>query len=280
MPRQTLVEWLEETIELAKPKGDKPGGCVGLELFHKLPGADVSVRQMPLGGSHVQDCVQIANMFSGIMKNHAAGLVGVQNYEMCAYKDGENEPYSRRPDIANGRTDLDGLGTEAPSIAGHAQQMMRHNEALFRATMVHNEELFDKVLTVMYLQVKQNASLMKENHDALELAKIMILDKSDNEYAKQVELTKLQQSVAERKQFISLLPPLVNQLTGHEVFPQQASDTAIIDAIADSITPEQIEKFASLDFPPAIVGMIMTRLEKRVKETNKAGGNGNGNPIQ
>jgi hypothetical protein len=277
MSRQTLAEWLEETIELAKPKGDKPGGCIGLQLFHKLPGADVSVRQMPIGGSKVQDCVQIANMFNGIMKNHAAGLVGVQNYEMCAYREGENEAYARRPDIANGRTDLDGLGTEAPSITGHAQQMMRHNEALFRATMVHNEELFDKVLTVLDLQGKQNAALMRENHDALELAKLMILDKSDNEYAKQVEITKLQQSVSERKQFIKLIPPLVNQLTGHKVFPQEASDSAILDAVADEITPEQVEKLAALDLPPAIMGMIMARFEKHTKE--KAGGN-DGNPSQ
>lgn len=267
MSRQTLADWLTEAIELVS--NEKDGGCRGIELFHKLPGADISLRQIPVGGSRATECKQLANLLLGVMKNHALGMVGVQNYEIVAYKEGESEPYARRPEIANGKVDFDGAGVEAPTTTGHAQQMMRQNEALFRASMSHNEEVFDRLLTVIELQGKQNEKLMRENHDALELAKVMILDKSNSEYAQAIELKKMDRANKEREQFIQMLPPLFNKLTGTQTFPESSEDTVLVNAIADNITPEQIQALAAMGINPMLLGMLAARLEKRVKEKNQ-----------
>lgn len=56
-----------------------------------------------------------------------------------------------------------------------------------------------------------------------------------------------------------MAPALVNSIAGREVFPQSSEDTALVDAIAEGVKPEQIAMLAHL-VPPSLAGPLMDRL--------------------
>jgi len=74
----------------------------------------------------------------------------------------------------------------------------------------------------------------------------------------------------QRQELFKMLPPLVNTVTGREVFPVGATDTALLEAIAEAIdkNPNPNEALGSLAsagiIPPELMGALMARMQQAI----------------
>jgi hypothetical protein len=250
-------------------QGDRGEKCALLALVHKLGNREQEVMRVLINSASPVDPEETAAMFRGRAESHAQDLPGLQYYCVLAFYADKSEPFTRQSFKIAGEEDSYGLATEGPTPTGLVQQHMRHLEGMTRISQLHTEQLFDKMHRMNEMLMNQNVKLMEEQGDVLDLAKQLIMEKATEQHKHEMEIKKYERISQHINSALKILPPLVNTLTGREVFPQSTADTALVDSLAETITEEQVGKLAQI-LTPQQLGLFAARMEKTLKDKREA----------
>lgn len=264
--KQTLEQWIHEALTDA----DKLKPCSKIALVHRSGIREVELHTTIIG-SRQWNATDLAKMFYGKAENYAAELPGYQQFNLLAFY-GENPQWEAiKPFGIAGQEELPGNATEAPSKEGLVQQSMRHAEACMHAMMKQTAVLTGAMNTMFEQVVRENISLRKENMDATVIVRDAIMSRTaQNNEARMKEL-EFQRATEERAKWLSFGPAFINTILGREVFPQASADSALIDAIADSLSEEDIGKLASTGvIKPEVWGPLAKRMSESLRKKREA----------
>lgn len=261
--RQSLADWISE----AMADDDKDGPCRQLSLVHMSGGHSQREIHTAKIGDDKRNPGSLATMFEGKAHGYAQDLPGVQTFNLMAFYGTNEEPQAFHPIMIAGEQNLPGLSTESPNAEGLAQQAMRHAEVAIKLLCNQTATLFDASLNTLAAVIKQNQMLMEENQEAFQIVKEYALEKTLNTHDLETKRLAFERQTGERKKLLSFAPALINTITGKEVFPQSASDTALLEQIADAIDPNDFAKLGGV-VPPELMGPLAARFTQHIEKKN------------
>jgi hypothetical protein len=262
--RKSIADWLRETILKVTEDGNV---CGALELFNVTLAGDVTLHKTLITSNMESlDPNKIANEIYNIAKTHSLGGWNIQNYKICAYRPEEVQPYTNYPFDLNGKVDIEG-GTPEASKTGSIQQMMMFYQKGMEMIFSQQRMIFETQGAVITRLAQENDKLKVENISAVFMAKEIIMEKAANVQEHQLALLKEKEKSDLKTKFMELAPAIINTIFGREIIPVNAEDTAMINNIADNLTPEQIQMIPQL-FGAQLGGYVAARLERRIQEKN------------
>ncbi len=255
--RKTLERWIQEAIT----DHDKEGPLTQLSLVHVVATSEEEVHTVKLGAGRDWTPKELAKLFRGKADTEVQDEIGVHVFKVLAFYDNQSEAQSRYKFIVSGHQEDHHGATEPPTAQGLRMQDMRITEGIVRGAMQMMQHVTTVQQQVISNLADENASLRRENVDAIELAKKVILETAAQRTEAELKVEQYKRGTAERQKFLGMIPPLVNTVAGRELFPQASEDTAIIEMFAENITEEQIAQLGSV-IPPELMGVLARRLHK------------------
>lgn len=280
---QTIEAWLREIqsdVELTE--GNKIQLSL-VSLFHIRGGGREEIYPIRLGLQHRQYTTEeMAKLFHSKAENSVSALMGtVQFFELQAFF-GENpkEPTAKKSFSISVAHDFDGLSTEGATPQGVQQQSMRHLEAgkaqVYQVQRAQSQAWGDLVQAqqnFMAIMAGNQEKMMRENADAHKIVSEVLMKQMMDDHKLRMEQMAYERRTEMYAKAMTFVPPLVNTLTGREVFPQSTADTALLKLLEKHVSAETAMELAS-KLPPEVVGVVMDRLSKlhdeRVKEEKDA----------
>jgi hypothetical protein len=115
--------------------------------------------------------------------------------------------------------------------------------------------------------MQDNHTLRKENADFVGVMKEVLFEEASKRLDRDLAVKRFERESKDREMFMKLLPIGINELTGREVIPQSSADSMLIDTIAEHLDETSVQKLLeSGAIPPALVGVLMSRLRKSLEE--------------
>ena len=259
--RKSLEQWILEAI--ADP--DKEGKISALSLVHRTGAyGESEIHTYKFGGTSSADPKRLAEVFLGKAESYCQDMPGVQTFNLCAFYGGKKEVEARQPFTVNTQQEnhTTGLYTEPPNAEGQTQQGMRHKEQQHQQVYRKQEWLDQYTLRLLEFESSRNSALARENMEAYQIVKDMMMEKGLNQHNQRMEQLQYARSTEERQKLIKMVPPLVNTLSGSEIFPQATEDTALVEGIASMLTDEHIQKLMGIGLPNEVMGALASRIMK------------------
>lgn len=265
---QTLDQWIAE----AASDTEKEGELTMLSLMHAKGIGESEIHTVKLGTGKKWTAIDLGKLFKGKAENYSQELSGVQTFFLLAFYGNRNEPQGRKPFRVNGQTDiLESLGgTEGPTNTGITQQAMRHTEVMVQQASKAMAMAFEAQQSMLSTLSSSNKQLQSEIRDASEILMKLMLERGSQQHEHRVKELTYERESQERRNLLQLAPSLINTITGREVFPQETTDTALLNQIAEKLTPESITQLVNSGIiPPNLLGLLSARMEKYLVEKAK-----------
>jgi hypothetical protein len=265
--KQSLAEWIREAmndLDKLRLDSDEIKKCTAFSLVHLSGGVhEKEVHSVRLGNKTTSPD-DLARIFQHKAEGFSQETPGVQLFMLLAFYDNETTPSARHPFRVQGEIAYEGLGTEAPTATGLTQQQMRHNESLVSGSFRQNAMTFEVLLEITRENTMEARTTRKENTELVNMMKDLMMQNMQLQYSNQLQL-KTRDDIS---RLLGMAPALVNSIVGKEVFPTQTADSAIMEAIAKSLSPEQAQKLAAA-LPPQVMPHVMNRITEILKEEAK-----------
>jgi hypothetical protein len=269
MAYQNLETFIEECIS------DTDRKCTMLTCLYELPtGGSKEVQSVPLGGK-TWDSATLYRMFKGISESHVQDRPGLHTFILQPYFDGKNTPdRSRTFIVSDGEIKNGGAGrvvTEHPTNAGLIAQQMRHAEELVRANVGLVQTMAATWMTERRELLVHESTQRREINDAYQIVRELMMAAGEREHQRTMQQLEFERSSKERELMVKMAPTLLNAVSGKEVIPNEAGDSALIDMIAESVSPDQIQQLVTAGILKAeMAGPLTMRFaqarEKKLKE--------------
>ena len=260
-----LTDWVR--FATADPDLLEGGACTAIALVRSERGMESEVYTAKLaGGSWTPET--LAEKLYGIAREHCKDEPGVEHkYKLLAFYGDSNDPKANKGFALSPYGEQVEYLNEAPDARGGNAQGMRHLETLAQG-------YFRGIQATTIMLASENKDLREENRSLFVMVKDMITTLSQSQFDKEMKLAEFHRQTGERRQLMAFAPALVNTVLGKEVFPQNAADTALIDALAENITEDQIQKLAATagegGLPPEVFGPLAMRVHKALKDKREA----------
>jgi hypothetical protein len=153
---------------------------------------------------------------------------------------------------------------------------MRHMEMAMSQVFAQQQHLNSHYQRALELLSRDAHDAKVENREMVTIMKEMIMEKALNNHESRMKEIEAEKSAQTRSQLLKMVPPLVNTVTGRNVFPLESSDTALVELIAESLNEETLGKLAGAGaIPPELMGPLMARMQthlekKRMEQQAKA----------
>ena len=198
----------------------------------------------------------------------AGGLGGPQKYMLFAFFErSEAKPLARFPFLEHASDDVGGgegddLDTESPNAKGLTAQLMRHNEALMRTTMMGITQIIGTLQRQVSKQSDTIEKLVQEKFDNLDTMEELLSNKQkrDLEFKEAETKQKLLTDAAEKT--MALLPVVVSKLTGKALPGAPSMNEELLKTFLSSITPEQLESLTKVLRPEQ--AMVVVELYQKL----------------
>lgn len=259
--RQTLASWMHEVLATEDER------CIGFSLVHYNGNQQIELRAIRSGSKPI-DPKETASQLNRFAETHAAGIAGVQQYEIQAFFEGSDEPKARYPMRKAGDVEVGGIGTEGPTPTGLLSQLMRHNEALVRLHVQRDSEVTLMLERTISRLATQNERLQAESLDAITFAKQMMLDTTEIEFKRMRAMDNFQTIKQLKQKALELAPAAINLLAGKDVIPQGVADESIFNMLAETLTEEQAMALANVLTPEQLTPIAM-RLQRAQQLKNQ-----------
>lgn len=256
-----LAPWIREAIML-----DEDGPCKMIACVHKDGNQEVEVDTVRFTADKGYTAENLAERFYHRATSHVAEIPGSQLFALYAFYGENKEPSMRRTFRVNNTDVESGFGmTDPPTPQGQIQQSMRHGEAALQTALKHTQYMLDKQFQMINMVMNQNQQLMKNYAEVTEAASATILARAENQAQVMLEQAKKDAWM----ELLKMAPPLVNRLTGVEVFPQATADSKLLEALLDKLDTPTLEKLSGILSPQAL-GLIAARANQYHEEKNRA----------
>ena len=93
---------------------------------------------------------------------------------------------------------------------------------------------------------EENQSLRNEVNDAYAIVREQMLKEKTGEHEMRMKEIQMQRDNKDRETLFRIMPSLVNTASGKEVFPQTVADTALIESMAEKVSPDDIKKLVAI----------------------------------
>lgn len=259
--RKTLDQWIFEAI--ADP--DKEGKISALSLVHRTGAyGEQEVHTFKFGGTSSAEPKRLAEVFQGRAESYCQDMPGVQTFNLLAFYGGRKEAEARQPFTVNTQQEnhTNGLYTEPPNAEGQTLQTMRHREQQHQQVYRKQEWLDQYTLRLLQFESDRNGKLAAENMQAYEIVKDMMMRQALDTHNREMQKLQFQRGSEERAKLIKMVPPLVNTISGQEIFPQSTEDTALVEGIASVLTDEHLAGIMQLGLPDVVMGALASRVMK------------------
>jgi len=248
------------------------------EILHTIP-----IEESP----DEDDLPGIANEIDNAAYADADGMGGMQKYVVYAYSKGE-KPIGRLPfRVYCQETGEDGepIESEPATPKGMIAQAQRFSEAAIRMSLGASGSIIT--------QLQRTVARQAETIEKLTEARIELFDSLERVRSEANERDILRKD-AELKakirkdafdKFSLLVPLVINKLTGRKLLPEELSPVEMsLKQLAESITPEQMEKLRSSLSPEQLIVlgefMLATQGEKITEREPKMLASGNNGQSQ
>lgn len=263
MARKPLEKWIDEALHDASQEGP----CTGLALVH-MKGENgrmghEEVTHIKIANS-VLDAKKTADMFRSKAETYAQDMSGVHQFAVWAFYNGSNEPTAKQMFMVNVVSEFGGA-TEQPNETGKTMQNMRHAEMLIQQVYIRQQAMDNHSVRMIETMSGHMTALMRENIEAYAIVKDMMMKQALDGHNREMERLTFERATEERKKWLSFAPPLINRLFGADIFPENAADTALIEAVAINLNPDQIGMLEAV-CPPKLWGPLSARLHEAMKK--------------
>lgn len=201
-------------------------------------------------------------------KSDASGLtVPMQTYVVFAYSDASEKPSARWTfrEVCSDLEDDGEMSSEPPTKGGIMAQQMRHNEKIMATAMTMVTQ------TLSYYQ-RTNSRLSEALEKAIDerLSTVDLVERlRSDDFGRRLEAKKDEERVVQTHEIFemvkNLAPVVVHKLTGHSMPGMKSDKDGVVDALVESITPEQIEELQKTLRPDQLM-LVLTLMEAKQKE--------------
>jgi len=267
MAKKTLEAWVNESLN----DTNKAHPCSQISLVHMIGQQQKEIWCYKFkGGGKVLNYKELAETCRNKAESYCQEIPGVQSFQLLAFY-GTEQPEAFQPFMVNQPADFGGLSTEGPTAQGNLQQQMRHGEMLLQQVYRRQEVLDRYTLDIIREQGVELRNLRAENRDAFAVVKEVMMEQATDQHDRAMQQLTFERSTNERKKWLSFAPALVNTVLGREVFPQSTADTALVEAITESLSEDDILKIAGV-LKPEVLGPLAARMEvyQRKKAADEA----------
>ncbi|MDE2021038.1 MAG: hypothetical protein KGJ13_11935 [Patescibacteria group bacterium] len=260
---KTLQTWIEEALS----DTEKEAPLAGLSLVYKKPeGGSKVVYDVKIAGK-TWDVAKLTDLFTGKAEAFAQDLPGIQRFELQAFYKDRREPESTHNFIvSDGEISQGGrerVVKEDASASGLTAQLMRHLE---RKDQILTEVVQTFAATSLQQRVNdQNRmdKMQEELNDAYTIVREMVIRETQGQHEMRMKELQFQRDSENSKTMWRLAPALVNGASGKEVFPQATADTALIEGLANYVTPEKLKMLIEMGaIPQEAAAPLLLRLNQ------------------
>ncbi len=275
----TVDNWIAQALtdtDKVKPDG-KRALPTKLILVHLMQGGPQEVHTAILEGRQIAP-TDLATMLRNKAEAYCQEMPGRQTFQLQMLYQGSNEIQARHAFTCAGKIEYEGM-TEAPTPQGAQAQFMRQWEGLFGLMFRRQQTLDSHAIAVQEHQSRRIMTLEEQNLQLTEKMQELMVEMLDREHNQEMRRLEYARKTMEMDKLYSMGMPLANTIFGREIFPQSSTDTALIEAFADGMTAEKVQKLIAANvIPQELLGPLMHRLkmheekkhekEKRMKELN------------
>lgn len=274
--RRDFETWVRKQFMVQRAEGR----CTRLLLRHVTQGnkAGNEVASINLPPEYDEQTVQeVANEIETSAHTDAGGLGGPQKYMVFAFfEKSEAKPLARFPFLEHasdvGDSDEgDELDTESPNAKGLTAQLMRHNEALMRTTMMGITQIIGTLQRQTAKQAETIEKLVEEKFQNLDLVEELLGRKQERDIAAQEADTKRKLITDAGEKALALLPVIVNKMAGKEVMAAPSMNDEMLRSFLATITPEQMEGLSKV-LKPEQAMIVMELYQKMMNPPPEVGG--------
>lgn len=272
---RTLNTWLHNAM--AQDANEQP--ISSIVVRHFVNGAPSTIVHTVKFGSKAYQPDSLSHTIMNIVENYCNGLTGVQQFRIEAQYGNSPQAESFFTMRHMGAAYEEGV-SEQPDERGKTAQQMRWYDASMVQVFKRQQQLDDATLRTIELQNtlitrmgERLNEVTSENVEAFNVVKDMLARQALGDHEYKMKEIEAQNKAAMMQKAMQMAPPLINQITGREVFPQQSVDSAIMEQVAEAIDPEKLPllmEALNLNNKPELVAMIMHRfngvLEKKEQE--------------
>jgi hypothetical protein len=268
--RKPIDVWIRESMTDA----DKDGRLTSFALVVMLGMQEKELHVVKFKEGDDRKPQDLAELFRGKAETFCQDSSTATTFRLLAFYGGRSDAEGIYPFTLTGQanTNSTGLMTEQPTAQGVLQQDMRFKEAWMgqvfnrQAQMDRTSDFRDeRAIQREEMYTRMIAKLMNENMQAFDVVKDMMMKMAEIQFNRDMSLEDNRRKTQREDRLLKMVPPLVNQFTGKEIFPQNSEDTVLIEAIAENLTPEYIQ-FLSGILPPQLWAPLSARLDKYNKE--------------
>lgn len=239
MDRQKLEKWIA-----------RQSGVEQIRVRHvsALGKTDAEVLIVEMIGEDGKSAETAAELIDEATRDDASGIGGLQAYVIIAMA-GEKS-IARLPVRVEGESDdvETSLSTEPANKTGLLAQLMRHNEALGRSLVMHQDAMFRSMARVISQVSEQNEHMRTKHMEQVEVTENLLSEQHERELKASESQARIEQISAMAKTVQQYLPIVVSKFMSNKAGAAPAgSNEEAISALRDSLMadPERMQKIAS-----------------------------------
>jgi hypothetical protein len=259
---------LEAWISSVLSDPDMPERVTVLAVLYKRPdggGGTREVKAIKIEGK-THDPADLARLITGLVETYAQELGGISQFEIQALYGKGNIGAHHTISVMDGELQQGGRGRsvkEANDGPGLVAQAMRHTEKAFEllATLVQHGAV--TTLSREQAAAERESALRIEVADAYKIVRESMLANQKENHEMRMRQLEFERNSSERKQVFALGPALLNTVAGREIFPQSTADTALIERLAEEVSPDMIRQLADMGvLKNELMGPLMARFNE------------------
>jgi hypothetical protein len=273
-----MESWIRKQVLIDRPEGR----CTRLVVKHvsgsRGGGNEIASIVVPDGVSGSDDWISSAlSEIETSAHTDAGGLGGPQKYMVYAFfSESESKPLARFPFLehaTDSESEDDGeLESEPPTTRGLTSQLMRHNEALMRTSVMGFSQMMGTLQRQLAKQADVIEKLVNEKFETLDTIEELLTKKQERDI--EAKSATMKQDLMEEagKKLLLLAPMVVNKLVGKTVLPQKSTPRdEILRNFLGSLNQDQLMAMSGILSPEqqAAIMEIGDSLEKEGGKTNE-----------
>lgn len=265
MAYKNLQTWIEDFLSETEKK------CTALVCLYEVPnGGTKEVHTQSIQG-RTWDTDLLYRMFKNMAENHVQDRPGLHTFLIQACYD--NNPVPSKTGtflVSDGELKNGGSGrgviTEHPTNTGLVAQQMRHVENMMQTNNTLVQTMAGTWVSERRSIIEENSALRAEVNDSFAVIRDILMQQNEREHKMRLEALDFQRTSEERAMMIKMAPSLINTMTGKEVIPNNVGDSAIIDAMCEKLTDEQVNFLVDMKFIPEHMKPILLARGAKVRE--------------
>ena len=246
--KDEIRNWIAELLEEINEQG-----ALSLILLSHSTAAGGETEIFSLKSTHPKwkDASAMAEILYAVASRHARGLPGAQQFVMHgAFGEATSSPTRMLPFNLPGLLTYGavpgGLATEPPSMIGQTQQNMRHQEIILQGAFAKDKHATDTLLAINRDLTARLAESQDENRQLMIALKECFATLMELQKRAQLDIIAAKQRAVLIQEFTRLMPAALNGVTGRNIFPVAAGDTALLRSMLKYMDEDKMKMLAAL----------------------------------